>query len=85
MISSRKQLNEILSYEKRLNWDNFNDKELKYQIFLSYLKRHPQWFNFKYIIALRKAGYYTQKGKRILFLGYYTYYLAEKKIVWVEN
>lgn len=55
MINSKKELKEILQYEKSLYW---GAEDGKYQYLLAFFKSHPNYAVWKYLKALRVAGYY---------------------------
>lgn len=76
MISSRAELIEILEYEKKLYW---NTKDSKYQYLLAFLKDHPNYRVWKYVVLLRKAGYYYTVRKRNLLYSFLYFYFCRKK------
>lgn len=59
MYESKKDLKELLKYEKELNLGNLGT----YQVLLAVIKGHPRYVNWKYIRLLRLTGYYFTKRK----------------------
>lgn len=77
MIKTRKELKEILDYEKNIYWGK--GREASYQYLLACLKDHPNYRIWKYDIFLRKAGYYyTFRKKNVLYAILYFWYCRRK-------
>lgn len=75
MYESKKELKELLRYEKELNLGNLG----KYQVLLAVLKNHPRYVNWKYIRLLRLTGYYfTKRKKNIIYTILYFIYCRRK-------
>ena len=77
MINNKKELQEILAYEKQLYWGN--DKESKYQYLLAFLKDHPNYEVWKYNKLLRKAGYYYYIRKKNIINALLYFWFCRKK------
>ena len=67
MITSRKDLKDILQYEKKQYWGEGRDA--RYQYLLAFLKDHPNYRVWKYDIYLRKSGYYYSRRKENILYG----------------
>lgn len=77
MITSRKELKNILEYEKKQYWKE--GSEANYQYFLAIIKDHPNYRVWKYNICLRKAGYYYFKRKKNIFYSMMYFWFCRKK------
>jgi serine O-acetyltransferase len=56
MIQTKHELREILDYEQNIFLNTYGKGT--YQTFLRIVKQSPEYYTWKYIKALRKAGYY---------------------------
>lgn len=74
-IRNRKELNDIIQYEKNLNFSHLG----KYQCLLAILKSHPRYINWKYIKLLRIAGYYYYKRNVNIFYSLIYFWKCRKK------
>ena len=77
MISSRKELKEYLSYEKQFYLGRMGGGI--YQNFLRIIKSHPDYYAWKYVKALRVAGYYYSKRKENIFYSIMYFLKCRKK------
>lgn len=62
MLETKKDLKEFLEYEKKLYASRMGGG--KKQALLRFLKSHPDYYAWKYVKALRYAGYYYSNRKR---------------------
>ncbi len=77
MITSRKDLKDILQYEKKQYWGEGRDA--RYQYLLAFLKDHPNYRVWKYDIYLRKSGYYYSRRKENILYGVMYFLYCRKK------
>jgi serine O-acetyltransferase len=75
MITSRSQLQKILTFEKQLYFGSMGS----YQVFLRIIKAHPDYFVWKYVRNLRIAGYFYTKRKKSPFHALIYFWYCRKK------
>lgn len=77
MIRSKKELKEILDYERNNYLNTYGGSV--YQKLLRVVKQTPEYFTWKYVRTLRKAGYYySVRNKNVINAILYLFYCRRK-------